>query len=88
VPLLDSLALWASREADLPWRGHGKPTGRDLDPFFAAVVEAIKEAVLNSLLARPTMTGQGRHRFRGPREPLAWPFESRWLGLLLRASEG
>ena len=34
-------------------------TGRGLDPFFAAVVEATEEAVLNSLLTAPTVTGQG-----------------------------
>jgi D-aminopeptidase len=29
-----------------------------LDPFFAAVVEATEEAVLNSMLAAPTVTGR------------------------------
>ena len=33
-------------------------TGRDLDPLFAAVVEATEEAVLNSMLAAPTVTGR------------------------------
>lgn len=33
-------------------------TGRDLDPFFAAVVEATEEAVLNSMLAAPTVIGR------------------------------
>ena len=33
-------------------------TGRALDPFFAAVVEATEEAVLNSMLAAPTVTGR------------------------------
>lgn len=33
-------------------------TGRDLDPFFAGVVEATEEAVLNSMLAAPTVTGR------------------------------
>jgi D-aminopeptidase len=32
--------------------------GRDLDPFFAAVVEATEESVLNSLLGAPTVTGR------------------------------
>ncbi len=32
--------------------------GRDLDPFFDAVVEATEEAVLNSLLTAPTVTGR------------------------------
>ena len=36
-------------------------TGRDLDPLFAAVVEATEEAVLNSLLAAVTVTGRGGH---------------------------
>jgi D-aminopeptidase len=33
-------------------------TGRALDPFFAAVVEATEEAVLNSMLAAPTVIGR------------------------------
>jgi D-aminopeptidase len=32
--------------------------GRDLDPAFAAVVEATEESVLNSLLQAPTVTGR------------------------------
>ena len=32
--------------------------GSDLDEFFAAVVEATEEAVLNSMLAAPTVTGR------------------------------
>ncbi len=32
--------------------------GRDLDPFFDAVVEATEEAVLNSMLTAPTVTGR------------------------------
>ncbi len=40
-------------------------TGRDLDPFFAAVVEATEEAVLNSMLAAPTVTGRGGNTSRG-----------------------
>ena len=43
-------------------RGTGSGTipvsGRDLDPLFAAVVEATEEAVINSLLAAPTVTGR------------------------------
>ena len=39
--------------------------GRDLDPFFAAVVEATEEAVLNSLLAAPTVTGRDGNTSRG-----------------------
>jgi D-aminopeptidase len=33
-------------------------SGRGLDPFFDAVVEATEEAVLNSLLTAPTVTGR------------------------------
>ncbi len=33
-------------------------TGSALDPFFDAVVEATEEAVLNSMLAAPTVTGR------------------------------
>jgi D-aminopeptidase len=33
-------------------------TGRGLDSFFAAAVEATEEAVLTSLLAAPTVTGR------------------------------
>jgi D-aminopeptidase len=40
-------------------------TGRQLDPLFAAVVEATEEAVLNSLLAAPTVTGRDGHSSRG-----------------------
>ncbi|HEY6398542.1 MAG TPA: P1 family peptidase, partial [Solirubrobacteraceae bacterium] len=32
--------------------------GSALDPFFAAVVEATEEAVLNSMLSAPTVTGR------------------------------
>jgi len=52
----------------LPGAGRGRPdwfsgaaqpiSGRDLDPFFDAVVEATEEAVLNSLLTAPTVTGR------------------------------
>jgi D-aminopeptidase len=38
--------------------GHSPIVGLDLDPFFAAVVEATEEAVLNSMLASPTVTGR------------------------------
>jgi D-aminopeptidase len=39
--------------------------GRELDPLFAAVVEATEEAVLNSLLAAPTVTGRDGNTSRG-----------------------
>lgn len=38
----------------------GRPlAGRDLDPFFAAVVDATEESVLNSLLQAHSVTGRG-----------------------------
>jgi len=40
-------------------------SGRGLDPFFAAVVEATEEAVLNSMLAAPTVQGRDGHVARG-----------------------
>jgi D-aminopeptidase len=36
-------------------------TGPDLGPFFEAVVDASEEAVLNSLLMAPTVTGRSGH---------------------------
>ena len=48
-------------------RGSGPPpgiapvSGQDLDQFFEAVVEATEEAVVNSLLAAPTVTGRAGH---------------------------
>ncbi|HEX9517801.1 MAG TPA: P1 family peptidase [Streptosporangiaceae bacterium] len=39
--------------------------GGDLDPFFAAVVESTEEAVLNSMLAAPTVTGRDGNTSRG-----------------------
>jgi D-aminopeptidase len=44
----------------------GQPvSGSELDPFFAAVVEATEEAVLNSLFAAPTVTGRSGRIRRG-----------------------
>ena len=40
-------------------------TGRDLDPFFAAVVEATEEAVLNALFGATTTVGVDGHRSVG-----------------------
>jgi D-aminopeptidase len=40
-------------------------TGADLDPFFAAVVDATEEAVLTSMLASPTVTGRAGHTREG-----------------------
>ena len=43
--------------------GSGRPqpplTGRDLDPYFEATVDAAEEAVLDALLAATTTTGVG-----------------------------
>lgn len=36
-------------------------TGRGLDPYFAAVVEATEEAVLNSMFGAPTTVGRDGH---------------------------
>jgi D-aminopeptidase len=49
--------LRAPRAVELD-TGAERITGRGLDPFFAAVVEATEEAVLNSMLAAPTVTGR------------------------------
>jgi D-aminopeptidase len=58
----------AAARPPLPGAGRGRPgwfsgevspiSGRGLDPFFDAVVEATEEAVLNSLLTAPTVTGR------------------------------
>ncbi len=48
-----------------PGAGGTAITGRGLDPFFAAVVEATEEAVLNSMLAAPTVTGRDGNFSRG-----------------------
>jgi D-aminopeptidase len=39
--------------------------GSALNPFFAAVVEATEEAVLNSMFAAPTVTGRDGNESRG-----------------------
>lgn len=49
----------------------GKPsgqtpvTGRDLDPFFEAVVDATEESVLNSMLMAPTVVGRRGNTLHG-----------------------
>ncbi len=54
--------LRAPRGEALP----GTPlSGRALDPFFAAVVEAAEESVLNSMLASPTVVGRAGHAREG-----------------------
>jgi D-aminopeptidase len=53
------LAAALGLRTDRDGRLQGTPmTGRDLDPLFAAVVEASEEAVVNSLLAAVTTTGR------------------------------
>jgi D-aminopeptidase len=53
--------------ADRDGRLHGPApvTGRALDPFFEAVVDASEEAVLNALLGSPTVTGRAGHTRQG-----------------------
>jgi D-aminopeptidase len=51
-----------------PSPGQARPTaltGPALDPFFAAVVEATEEAVLNSMLSAPTVTGRDGNTSHG-----------------------
>jgi len=43
----------------------GELEGRDLDPLFAATVEATEEAVINCLWAAPDVTGRGGRVQRG-----------------------
>jgi D-aminopeptidase len=40
-------------------------SGRDLDPYFAAAVEATEEAVITSLLAATTVVGRDGNTSRG-----------------------
>jgi D-aminopeptidase len=46
-------------------RGGGALEGRELDPLFAATVEATEEAVLNALWAAPDVTGREGRLERG-----------------------
>jgi len=54
------LAFGTGLRMDRDGRPDGTPvlTGRALDPFFAAVVEASEEAVLNSMFTAPTVVGR------------------------------
>jgi D-aminopeptidase len=54
-----------ARRGQPPPTGTTPISGRELDPFFAAVVEATEEAVLNSMLAAPTVTGRDGHSSPG-----------------------
>jgi D-aminopeptidase len=54
------MAFGTGMRLDRDGKPDGTPvlTGRALDPLFAAVVEAAEEAVLNSMLTAPTVTGR------------------------------
>ncbi len=52
-------------DRDGAYDGPAAVSGRALDPLFAAVVEASEEAVLNSLLTSPTVTGRGGNTSEG-----------------------
>jgi D-aminopeptidase len=61
------LACATGRRADRDGAVHGPPavSGRALDPFFEAVVDASEEAVLESLVASPTVVGRAGHTRQG-----------------------
>jgi len=61
------LACATGIRSDRAGRMHGPTpiTAWDLDPFFAAVVDASEEAVLNSMLASPTVVGRAGHASEG-----------------------
>jgi D-aminopeptidase len=60
------LALATGLRADRGAPPPGVPVvGRELDPYFAAVVEATEEAVVTSLLMSPTVVGRGGHTSTG-----------------------
>jgi D-aminopeptidase len=54
------MAFGTGMRMDRDGKPDGTPvlTGRALDPYFAAVVEAAEEAVLNSMFTAPTVTGR------------------------------
>jgi D-aminopeptidase len=54
------MAFGTGMRMDRDGKPDGTPvmTGRALDPFFAAVVEASEESVLNSMFSAPTVTGR------------------------------
>jgi D-aminopeptidase len=57
------LALATGLRGDRTGPAAGAPvSGRDLDPYFAAAVEATEEAVVTTLLAATTTTGRGGRR--------------------------
>ena len=61
--LATSTAMRVNRDG----RHDGAPpvSGRALDPLFEAVVDATEEAVLNSMLAAPTVVGRDGHTSQG-----------------------
>jgi D-aminopeptidase len=61
------LGLSTGIRADRTGRMTGPPavTAWELDPLFAAVVDATEEAVLNSMLASPTVVGRSGHTSEG-----------------------
>ena len=61
------LAVATGRRAprDATPAGTNPKTGSELNPFFAAVVDATEEAVLNSMLAAPTVVGRDGNYSRG-----------------------
>ena len=52
-------------DRDGRYDGPTEVNGRALDPLFAAVVEASEEAVLNSMLMAPTLTGRSGNTSEG-----------------------
>ncbi len=52
-------------DRDGGYDGPAAVSGRALDPLFAAVVEASEEAVLNSMLASPTVVGRSGNEMAG-----------------------
>lgn len=60
------LALATGLRAPRSSPSTGTPlSGRDLDPFFEAVVDATEESVLNSLLSAPTVVGRSGNLSEG-----------------------
>ncbi len=61
------LATSTGMRVDRDGRQAGGPavSGRVLDPLFEAVVDATEEAVLNSMLAAPTVVGRDGHTSQG-----------------------
>jgi D-aminopeptidase len=58
-------ATGARMRRDGSWISPPATAGRALDPLFEAVVDASEEAVLNSMLASPTVVGRSGNRQEG-----------------------